>query len=259
MRVGGVQLSREQRHCPQHGAYTAYSLQSHKSGKPDYWSGCVQCLALADQKNLREAIIAQRREQQESIWKKRLGRAAIPQRFADRSLQNYVPPSPAAEKALRICIDFADNFDAACQTGRSLVFCGNVGTGKTHLACGIARQVMAQGRQAVFSSVLRAVRMVKDTYHRDSKKTEDQVIQELTEPDLLILDEIGVQFGSDTEKMLLSDIINSRYELIKPSILISNLGLQDLDDYLGSRVMDRLREGGGKAIVFDWGSYRKMI
>ena len=37
----------------------------------------------------------------------------------------------------------------------------------------------------------------------------------------------------------------------------SNLGLKDLETFIGSRVMDRLREGGGKAIVFDWQSYRR--
>ena len=42
-------------------------------------------------------------------------------------------------------------------------------------------------------------------------------------PDLLILDEVGVQFGSETEKMILFEIINGRYEQLKPTIVISNL------------------------------------
>ena len=41
-------------------------------------------------------------------------------------------------------------------------------------------------------------------------------------PDLLILDEVGVQFGSETEKMILFEIINGRYEQLKPTIVISN-------------------------------------
>ena len=76
-------------------------------------------------------------------------------------------------------------------------------------------------------------------------------------PDLLILDEVGVQFGSETEKMILFEIINGRYEQLKPTIVISNLA-DALTDYLGERVVDRLREGGGRMLIFDWPSYRRQ-
>ena len=74
-------------------------------------------------------------------------------------------------------------------------------------------------------------------------------------PDLLILDEVGVQFGSDFEKQILFDVLNERYEKLKPSILLSNIPGDQLADYLGERVTDRLRENGGKMIGFDWDSY----
>ncbi|WZB61463.1 hypothetical protein WJ970_30065 [Achromobacter xylosoxidans] len=48
------------------------------------------------------------------------------------------------------------------------MFCGGVGAGKTHLAVGIAHRLMEQGRIAVFTSVINAIRRVKDTYRRDS-------------------------------------------------------------------------------------------
>lgn len=86
-------------------------------------------------------------------------------------------------------------------------------------------------------------------------------------PDLLILDEVGVQFGSDTERLLLFDILNERYERRRPTILMSNLALDDAEEggrvvpgiksYLGERVFDRLREDGGQSVVFDWPSHRK--
>ncbi|MFZ6654050.1 ATP-binding protein [Undibacterium sp. TJN19] len=252
IRVGGLALQNKPAHCAQHGDYTAYS---HRAG---CWSACEHCLHQSDLQQQQ----AQRQKDAAAIqaarWQQRLGRAAIPARFCDRSLQNYVASCAASELALHTCIQYAAQFDEVEKQGLSLIFCGGVGTGKTHLAIGIARQVLASGRQAVFTSVLKALRHIKATYQRDSQKTEDQAIQELVEPALLILDEVGVQFGSETEKMLLFEIINGRYEVRKPSILISNLGLADLEKYIGSRVMDRLREGGGKAVVFDWASYRRI-
>lgn len=64
-----------------------------------------------------------------------------------------------------------------------------------------------------------------------------------------------MQFGSDAEKLILFEIINGRYEAVKPTILLSNLNIDGLKGYMGERVVDRLREGG-KADRFDWPSYR---
>ncbi len=75
-------------------------------------------------------------------------------------------------------------------------------------------------------------------------------------PDLLILDEVGVQFGSDTEKLILFDVLNERYERRRPTILMTNLTLEEVADFLGDRIIDRLREDGGEFIPFDWESHR---
>lgn len=71
--------------------------------------------------------------------------------------------------------------------------------------------------------MIRAVRSVKETYAKGSGRTEAQALRDLVDPDLLILDEVGVQFGSDTEKLILFEIINGRYEASRPTIVISNL------------------------------------
>lgn len=186
-------------------------------------------------------------------------RAAIPPRFATRTLDNFKPQCVKSAKALLTARQYAENFTTALENGQSMIFVGNVGSGKTHLASGIAHEVLKDGNSALFSTVLGAVRTVKDTYRRDSAKTESEAIMDLVKPDLLVLDEVGVQFGSDTEKLILFEIINGRYEHMRPTILLSNLDITGLGEYLGERVMDRLREGGGKMIAFDWGSYRRNV
>ena len=52
------------------------------------------------------------------------------------------------------------------------------------------------------------------------------------------------------------DIIDGRYQEMKPTILISNLAIAGIKDLIGERVIDRLREDGGKLVSFDWPSYR---
>jgi DNA replication protein DnaC len=102
-----------------------------------------------------------------------------------------------------------------------------------------------------------AIRSVKDTWSKGSEKSETQAIEHLAYPDLLILDEVGVQFGSDFEKQILFDVLNDRYEKRKPCLLLSNIAPGELSGYLGERVADRLREDGGKLIAFDWDSHRR--
>lgn len=187
-----------------------------------------------------------------------LRRAAIPPRFAERSFENFHPCCSGSEKALATASGYASDFAAAATTGRSLIFTGNVGTGKTHLATAIGNDVMKQGYSVYFLTVLEAVRLVKETFRRDSVKTESQALGELISPDLLVLDEVGVQYGSETEKQIFFEIINGRYMQMKPTILLGNTTIPEMEVLLGDRVMDRMREGGGGAVPFDWDSYRRQ-
>jgi DNA replication protein DnaC len=73
---------------------------------------------------------------------------------------------------------------------------------------------------------------------------------------LLIIDEIGVQFGSPFETNLMFDILNERYEKLRPTLLLSNLTAPEIKAFLGERIYDRLREDGGQFVPFDWQSHR---
>ena len=75
-------------------------------------------------------------------------------------------------------------------------------------------------------------------------------------PDLLILDEVGHQHGSDAERLTLFDVINARYEQCRPTLLITNLSLSGLREYLDDRPWRFCSEGGGRVLVFDWQSQR---
>lgn len=238
-----------QQHCDAHGEYVSLLM-------PGGWSGCVGCDQQAECAAHDAEQESWRRELSARAWQARRGRAAIPDRFADKRLSTYVPTGPGGARALQVATRYASNFAGVRKAGTSLIFCGERGTGKTHLATSIAHEVLEQGGLAVFTSVIGAVRSVKETYAKGSGKTEAQAIRDLVEPDLLILDEVGVQFGSDTEKMVLFEIINGRYETCRPTIVISNLALAALEEYLGARAFDRLREGNGMVVVFDWETFR---
>ncbi len=236
--------------CEQHGAFEA----RHVFG--GIWSRCPVC---ATEAQTRETTERERREREESNerWQRRLGHAGIPDRFQDRSLKSYVAKTDGQRRALAFAETYADSFDDAMTTGRSAVFIGKPGTGKTHLAVGIGLRVMHYDSRTVhFSTVMRAIRRVRNTWNRNADESETEAIEAFTLPDLLILDEVGIQYGSDAEKLLIFDILNERYENRRPTLLLSNLDLDEVRAYLGERVYDRLREDGGEVVVFDWPSHR---
>ena len=208
----------------------------------------------ATRKEAVEIYAEQRRRASDVV----LGRAAIPSRFAQKTLSSYEPSNPQQARIKAIVEAYATNFaQDAGVNGVSLILCGGPGTGKTHLGCGVANELLKQGFSALYTTAPGLVRDIRATWAKDSERTETDVIKAFIAPDLLIIDEIGVQVGSADEKIRLFDVINARYEQVKPLLIISNLDVKGVVEYLGERAADRLRENGGQALAFTWGSYRR--
>jgi DNA replication protein DnaC len=86
------------------------------------------------------------RLQQDGIRRQRIiEQSGIPFRFLDRRLSNFVAENDGQRIALNACQSYAENFEEIRETGRSMIFVGKPGTGKTHLAVGIALEVMDRG------------------------------------------------------------------------------------------------------------------
>ncbi len=129
--------------------------------------------------------------------------------------------------------------------------------GRPDLACAIANQLLEDGVTVLYRRAYDLLREIKSTWSKDSERTELEVLEKYTRAELLILDEIGVQFGSETERVLLFDLLDSRYGGLKPTIVISNLNHNDLAAYLGDRLFDRLADAGSVILSFVWKSYRR--
>lgn len=237
--------------CGRHGEYTSLCHLG------SIWLGCPQC-ATAEREADQRRDDLQSRQARVDQWEKKLGRSGIPERFRDRTLDSYVVQHSGQVKALDFARDYAEDFDKVRKSGRSAIFMGNPGTGKTHLAVGIGLHAMRVYQASVlFVTAGRMVRMVKDTWTRNSGVSESDVVAQMVFPDLLIVDEVGVQQGTEFERNVLFDVFNERYEQRKPSLLLTNSTLEDLSaKYLGERVVDRLREDGGGVLRFAWGSGR---
>jgi len=67
------------------------------------------------------------------------------------------------------------------------------------------------------------------------------VLKSLISVDVLVIDEVGMQTGNQTEFLLLDEIMDGRYGEMKPTIIISNLNGKMVGDLMGDRAVSRLK------------------
>lgn len=240
--------------CPEHGEYIATGTRILLTKPPrEIWSGCPACKAQADLKEA-EARELQRQAAIKAEVEGMLVQTAIPQRFIGKTLDNYRAETDGQRKALDVCRGFAEGFDRHLKTGASLVMSGKPGTGKSHLAGAILQAILPR-HVGAYMTLMDLIRMLRDTWRRDSEITESQMLAKLQELPLLVIDEVGVQYGTDGERAILFDVLDRRYRGMRPTILMTNLGKEDFRTAVGDRVFDRLTETA-RWLPFDWPSFR---
>lgn len=230
---------------------------------------CPECRA--ERERLREAATrrdeeseerarANRRLAEEQRRQIRIARyrtlSNLPTRHATSRFSDFHAALPGQERALRWCQGYATGFDRMLEQGTGLILSGKTGTGKTMLACCIANHLLEEARPVLYHTAATAVRLIRASWGRNADVTEDQQLDRLISPALLILDEIGVAHGSDSERTLLTQVIDSRYQHQLPTLLISNFDENGLINELGLRIISRMREGGGRILPFNWDDQR---
>ena len=151
------------------------------------------------------------------------------------------------------------------ESGGILVLHGKRGTGKTQMAAELARTKRfpldaGRGpdwkRSAHYQTAMRFFLTVRATFRKGSDKTELDIIDRMTEPGLLIIDELQERGETAFEDRLLTHLIDARYGAKRPTILIANLTKEELAKSLGPSIVDRIHENG-RRIDFTWNSYRR--
>ncbi|MFY4709932.1 ATP-binding protein [Burkholderia glumae] len=239
--------------CDEHGTFEEKGMTLPFGERRTIWAGCPSCEQARADAAAMERAANDERDRQARI-EQRLDRAGIPVRFRDRTFENFVADTEPKRAALRVAREFADAFPEHLKNGTTIVFSGKPGTGKSHLAIAAAMVVM-QRHTAMYINALDMIRMVRATWRRDSEVSESTVLADLSSVALLVIDEVGMQYGTEGEQVILFDVINRRYRDLMPTILLTNLGVKGMKEFLGERSFDRTREGG-IWVAFDWDSYR---
>lgn len=240
--------------CKVHGDYELKYNQFYTKDKFQINSVCPKCVDERD-----AALVKFKKEVEEEIKLRslvsKLEGSGLKKRHWNKTFDNYIADTEQKQKALSKCRKLTEQIKKS-QEVNNLIMIGGVGTGKTHLASSILRDLIENGKRCELWTLIDIIRSLKATWKKDAVCSEDEMLDHFSTLPLLIIDEVGVQFGSDTEKMFVFDIINGRYENMLPNVIISNLDIEGVKDIIGERCIDRLREDGGQVVAFNWQSHR---
>ncbi len=119
-----------------------------------------------------------------------------------------------------------------------LLLQGPSGTGKTHLAAAIANARLAAGHPVQFVITPDLLDYLRAAYSPDSKTRYDKVFETIRTAPFLVLDDLGSHSGTPWAEEKLFQLLNYRYNAKLPTVITTNLTLDDQDPRVRSRILD---------------------
>jgi DNA replication protein DnaC len=175
--------------------------------------------------NTQEELLA------ESGW---LHDRGVPLALCHAKFCNFKPRDESDGRAL----DAAERFSR--RKAETFVISGHVGTGKSHLAVAIMRAKRC-GLFIAHSTLLEGIRKT----YRD--KTAPDPVEVCKSAKFLVLDDLGVSGGGADDQPALHSILNHRHGEKLPTVITTNLTMEEMGEEIGSRMLDRIRES-----LFKW-------
>lgn len=149
--------------------------------------------------------------------------------------------------AFNRCKKYCENSKEILEKGFGIYIFGDKGTGKTHLTSCMANELIKQYKQVLFTNFFEISKSIRATFR--GKGNEVDLINQIANVDFLFIDDLGTEKvtkeGEDTwlqDKIF--EVINKRYNNMKPTIFTSNYSLQELvqDRGLLDKTVDRILE-----------------
>jgi len=253
---------RQPAHCDRHGPFESLLWAMVKPSQAPFckpfWSKCPVCNEEIQREQDELAAKARGTSNEAVRIRRLLEEAGVQARYSSCTLGNFNTALPKQKVAHKWASDYAYKFDQVLESGRSHTLIGNNGTGKTHLCVAIMRHVLLKGGTARYVSCLNLLARFKATFGDRAIETDRVVFADYVMPDLLVVDEIGRHGDSDYDRAALFRVIDHRYQNCKPTLLVTNLPAADYANMMGVSLLDRMREGGGGKITFDFESQRAV-
>jgi len=140
------------------------------------------------------------------------------------------------EEAYRLAFEFAKSPDGW------VVFMGETGCGKTHLAAAIVNYRYQANKPVLFIVVPEFLDHLRSTFSPESKISFDQLFEKVKTAPLLVLDDFGEQTTTPWVREKLYQVINYRYNSRLPMIITTRYSLQEINENIESSISSRLMD-----------------
>lgn len=159
--------------------------------------------------------------------------------FSKLSMEYYIGEdlerfSQAVDGSRKFIADF--NLDY-----HNLFFYGTVGTGKSFLSSCIARELIDKGHSVIYFSSLKLFdTLSKMTFEHRNKEELNRIYDDLYNCDLLIIDDLGTELTNSFVTSSLFSCLNERHLRKNPTIISTNLSLEELSMRYSERIFSRI-------------------
>ncbi|WP_019678448.1 ATP-binding protein [Ruminococcus flavefaciens] len=141
--------------------------------------------------------------------------------------------------AMKNILEFTKQYAATFSPdSKSILMFGQTGLGKTHLSLAIANKVLEKGYGVIYDSAINILRKIEKEHF--SREHSSEMIDLVMDTDLLILDDMGTEYESQFYTATIYNIINTRLNRGKPSIISTNLDFAGIGRRYDKRVVSRL-------------------
>lgn len=134
------------------------------------------------------------------------------------------------------CKNYAENFTPSSP---SILMTGKTGLGKTHLSLAIANKVLDKGFDVFYDSIQNIMDNL-EREHFGKLPAQDSIREDILNCDLLIIDDLGVEFSTQFTVSELHNIINTRLLRSLPTIISTNLEMNELEQKYTQRIASRI-------------------
>lgn len=137
------------------------------------------------------------------------------------------------EQTVAACKDFVQNFSSEY---RNLFFYGSVGAGKSFLSNCIAKELIENGRLVLYFSAGGLI----DALSGKSREEQSAAARDLYDCDLLVIDDLGTEYTNAYVISQFFSCLNERHLRRKPTLISTNLSLEDLRNRYSERIFSRV-------------------